>query len=475
MALDIRTVFVIVALLYLILPTFVWIVLLPQRKLAVNLWCGGGLLLGAGFLLVGLRGSIPELATYEGANLALFAGTLSFIQALRLDLGSQWRWKHLGWITLAYLLVYIAIRHGTQDNVLRQQRLYILYVVWLGLILHLALLASRIAIVEKSNSARWMAVTFFSLAAALALRQWSVFSGANNTTELDSGGAMEILSIVAVLTSIVGQIGYVGLMLDRSARRSIEAAATRASEELSRRLGAQIAQLDRQRVLGTMSASLGHELTQPLSAILLSAGSAQRGVLSGAVDAVKLTEFLDSIVDSTRRASKIIERIRSFIRPSEMKLEAVDLELIVHGVTALIADEARSGQITISCQLPTPGVQVAGDPTQLSQVILNLFRNAIEAMSSVSQRELHVTLVRQEGRAVLKIRDTGPGLSPQALVRAGTPFFTTKAGGLGLGLSISRTIVKQFDGTFSIKNADEGGTVVELAWPALGTHTQEAS
>jgi two-component system C4-dicarboxylate transport sensor histidine kinase DctB len=118
---------------------------------------------------------------------------------------------------------------------------------------------------------------------------------------------------------------------------------------------------------------------------------------------------------------------------------------------------------------------VAGDPTQLSQVILNLFRNAIEAMSSVSQRELHVTLVRQEGRAVLKIRDTGPGLSPQALVRAGTPFFTTKAGGLGLGLSISRTIVKQFDGTFSIKNADEGGTVVELAWPALDTHTQEAS
>jgi C4-dicarboxylate-specific signal transduction histidine kinase len=219
-----------------------------------------------------------------------------------------------------------------------------------------------------------------------------------------------------------------------------------------------------------MSASLGHELTQPLGAILLSAGSAQRGVLGGSVDTVKLTEFLDAIVDSTRRASKIIERIRSFIRPSEIKREEVDLELVVLGVMALIAREARSGKIAVSCQLSTPGVQVAGDPTQLSQVILNLFRNAIEAMSSVAQRELNVSLVRHGGHAVLRIRDTGPGLSAQALAQAGEPFFTTKAGGLGMGLSISRTIIKQFNGTFSIKNADEGGAVVELTWPALDTH-----
>lgn len=471
MAFDIRTAFVIVALLYLALPTFTWVVLAPQPKQTVALWCGGGLLIGAGFLLVGLRGNIPDLLSHDGANLLLITGTLSLIQALRLDLGVAWRSQRVALAALAYTLVYVAIRHGVKDESLRLQLFYVLYAAWIGLILHLAVLAQRIAAAEDSGSARWIARVYFLATGAFVLRQLSVLSGGSSSPVITSGLDMEIVCAIAVLASVVGQISYVGLMLDRSARRTIDAAAARARDEISRRLDAQIAQLDRQRVLGTMSASLGHELTQPLSAILLSAGSARRGVQAGAVDAAKLMEFLDTIVDSTRRASKIIERIRSFIRPSELKREAVDIGRIVHDVTALIADEAKFCNVAISCTLQEPPLRVAGDAIQFSQVVLNVFRNSMEAMhigpQTAPQPALHVTLVRYERRAILRIRDTGPGLAPETLAQAGTPFFTTKAAGLGLGLSISRAIMKQFDGTLSIQNVDTGGTLVELNWPAL--------
>jgi C4-dicarboxylate-specific signal transduction histidine kinase len=467
MALDIRTAVVIIALLYLTLPAFAWVVLARLEKQAVRLWCGGGLLTGAGFLLVGLRGSIPDALSHESANLLLISGSLSLIQALRLDLGIAWR-RHRIWLAaLIYFLAYFAIRHGVQDATLRLQMFYVLYAAWIGLLVHLALLARRIAAAESSGSARWIARVYFLVAGAIALRQLSVLSGISSNPVLASGVDMEIATIVAVVASVVGQISYVGLMLDRSSRRSVDAASARAREEVSRRLGAQLAQLDRQRLLGTASASLGHELAQPLSAILLSAGSAQRGVLAGSVDAVKLTKFLDIIVDGAQRARQIIERIRSFIRPSELKREVLDLGRMVDEVVALMADEAQSYHVVISCKLPTLPVQVVGDAIQFSQVVLNVVRNAIEAMGDATKRELDISLVRDAGRAVLRIRDTGPGLSPDALLQAGSPFFTTKASGLGLGLSISHTIMKQFNGTFSIKNAADGGALVELSWPAL--------
>jgi C4-dicarboxylate-specific signal transduction histidine kinase len=400
-------------------------------------------------------------------RLLLISGSLSLIQALRLDLGIAWR-RHRIWLAaLIYFLAYFAIRHGVQDATLRLQMFYVLYAAWIGLLVHLALLARRIAAAESSGSARWIARVYFLVAGAIALRQLSVLSGISSNPVLASGVDMEIATIVAVVASVVGQISYVGLMLDRSSRRSVDAASARAREEVSRRLGAQLAQLDRQRLLGTASASLGHELAQPLSAILLSAGSAQRGVLAGSVDAVKLTKFLDIIVDGAQRARQIIERIRSFIRPSELKREVLDLGRMVDEVVALMADEAQSYHVVISCKLPTLPVQVVGDAIQFSQVVLNVVRNAIEAMGDATKRELDISLVRDAGRAVLRIRDTGPGLSPDALLQAGSPFFTTKASGLGLGLSISHTIMKQFNGTFSIKNAADGGALVELSWPAL--------
>ncbi len=108
---------------------------------------------------------------------------------------------------------------------------------------------------------------------------------------------------------MIGHFGYVGLVMDRSRRRELKAAAALARDEERRRLGEQIAQLDRQRSLGELSASLGHELNEPLTAILTNAQAAKRGLEYGRFDALQLTEFFDKIVNNTQRASQTIERI----------------------------------------------------------------------------------------------------------------------------------------------------------------------
>ena len=108
-----------------------------------------------------------------------------------------------------------------------------------------------------------------------------------------------------------------------------------------------------------------------------------------------------------------------------------------------------------------------GDPIQLSQIVLNVFRNAIEVLSKVARREIQISCIAADGRAVLRIRDTGPALAPEMLSMIGKPFFTTKPKGLGMGVSISRSIAVQHGGTLSVANADGGGAVFELNLPSL--------
>jgi len=222
--------------------------------------------------------------------------------------------------------------------------------------------------------------------------------------------------------------------------------------------------------LGELAASLGHELNQPLTAILTNAQVAKRGLQSGRFDTGQHTEFLDKIVHNTQRASQIIERIRSFIRPSASRSEPVDLNLIVREVAGLVADEARSTKVRFVFSNNTEQMLVTGDSIQLSQIVLNAFRNAIEALKHTTQREIRVSCRYSNARVILRIRDTGPGLTPEALEQAGTPFFTTKTTGLGMGISISRSIAMQHGGTLILSNADTqsgGGAIVELNLPAL--------
>jgi two-component system sensor kinase FixL len=149
---------------------------------------------------------------------------------------------------------------------------------------------------------------------------------------------------------------------------------------------------------------------------------------------------------------------------------SVDLHHIVREVAHLVADEAQRCQVTMTLLPADRRIRAVADPLQISQIVLNALRNAMEALMKVVHREIEVSCSLSQGRAIVRIRDTGPGLAADAIARAGTPFFTTKPTGLGLGISISLSIAAQHGGTLTLKNADVrdgGGAVVELSLPAL--------
>ena len=448
-------------MLYVVMPAFAWMVLARQREWPVRLWCAGGLATGGSFLLIGLRGAIPDLLSFALGNLLLFVGTQWRCQALRLDLGVGWRYRRMALAALCYGVVYELIRQNAPVP-LRLKFIYILYIALFSLIAHLAWLARRIAAAENSPSANWVSRVYVLVAATGLFRWLSVIGGAGAPV-LVSGLDTQMFTVALALAAVVGHIGFVGLALDRSLRREKLSAVVAARDEETRRLAHRIAHLDRQRSLGAMAASLGRELDEPLQAILGSSELARNRLAGAGIEQVEVNGSLDAIVASTRRASQTIRRIRAYISPTEQATQPTDLAVVVREASLLFSDELRSGRLALSLPTGAP-VWVMGDSVHLTQLVVNVFRNALQAAVHPARCEIAVGLQVQQGRALLRISDSGPGFKAEQLRQDGADFSST---GAGLGLSICRSIARQFDATLTLSNSPTGGAVVELDLPHL--------
>lgn len=467
---DNRTALIIVALLYFILPLNAWLALRGQRTPALAWWCGGGLASGLGAVLIGLRDVVPDMLSFVVGNTLLLGSLLLRVHALDLDLGLRWRARWLMLAALSFFVVFSAF-HALQHPVGRTLISLASFTAAAGVV---AVQALQIARRENSANARAIAFVFLLLAAALLLRLLLILSDLTQSSPLERSLSAALVSLAGLLTSIIGHFSYVGLVLDRSLRSQVSSAAEQARSDQNRHLGEQLEQLDRLRSLGVMSAALGHELNQPLTAILTSAQVAQRSLRGGRRDPVLLGTLFAQIASNTQRARQIIEGLRSFLHPSTVRPAAVELGELLRSLLELIEQETRQHGVTVTCEAPCAALRVQGDAVQLSQVLLNVMRNAIEGLQSSARREIRIRCEHREQRVSLCIHDSGPGLAPEVLPRVGTPFFTTKPGGLGMGLSISRAILTQFGGSLSLGNAATGGTVVEIGLP-LWTGTTKAS
>ena len=250
---------------------------------------------------------------------------------------------------------------------------------------------------------------------------------------------------------------YVAIRIQEQAEERLKVVTALAREEEGRRLGARLAHQDRQHSLGVMSASFAHELNQPLASILNYAELLQEQLKNGNLERHTSQRVVEDIISNSVRAGDIIRRIRHFIQPAALKKELTDLRGVINEVCALVEPEARRANIDIvKPTLPSTPIWVLGDSVQLSQVLFNVVRNAMESVAKVQDRRI-ILDIRQENRDILlEVNDTGPGLSEVAAEQAGDPFYTTKISGLGMGLSISKTILAQFDGRLSLENTKKG-------------------
>lgn len=472
---DVRTAFLIVGLLYLALSTAAWFVLPQRRSHAATLWCSGGLLMGAGIVLLSMRGLLAPFWTIELSSVATFAAAQMLAQSLRIELGRPRGLVLIVAETAAFaLLILLASRVLGQDALRALSWLCAMIVQFAQVALHAGTLGDS----QPSTGARWISRAYAMLAAAMVVRIVFQFAGWSPRVPAidDFTVDVAIIPLAGALAAIAGSLGYVGMLLERSVGMRIASAAAQARLEEQRRLAQEIAHLDRQRSLGALASTLGHEISQPLTAILSNAQLAQRLHSCAGDGAAQVGGILERIVTHARRAGQIVDRIRSFIRPVQLRAVPVELASLSRDVARLLQSEAAIAGVSIVVPRDDVQVRVDGDLLQLSQVILNVYRNAIEALAGARVRRIDVCLECSDGRARLRVRDTGPGVDASLVGRLGKPFFTTKPQGLGLGLSISRAIVEQHGGALIADNAPGGGFEVLVDLPeSTGQTTQERS
>lgn len=258
--------------------------------------------------------------------------------------------------------------------------------------------------------------------------------------------------------------GYVAVRVQQQANDRLKMVAALAKEEEGRRLGAQLARQERQLSLGMMSASFAHELNQPLTVIRNYAELLQHQQHVETLTTATTQDLLDDIIASSVRAAEIIRRIRNFIQPAVPRKERIDLREVVLEVFELVGAEAVRARTTLNKPSMDTPMWVQADPIELSQVLFNVMRNAMDALHDAAERRIDLELFRADGEVQIWVYDTGTGLSEQGLEQVGEPFYTTKPSGLGMGLSISKSILAQYGGRLTLSNT-ERGTCAKICLP----------
>jgi C4-dicarboxylate-specific signal transduction histidine kinase len=232
---------------------------------------------------------------------------------------------------------------------------------------------------------------------------------------------------------------------------------------------ADLAHVSRLTTLGELSASIVHEVSQPLGAMIARADAGARWLAAEPPDMAEARAALDNIAADGKHAREVIARIRALTKRQAPREETVNINEQVLAVLAMMEHDLRSREIVLRTELDRTLPLVTGDRVQLQQVLLNLFLNALEAMSSVHDRPRELTIVSAHDGANavrVEVRDSGPGLGEQAAERVFEAFYTTKAEGVGIGLAISRSIIKAHGGRLWADANEPRGAVFRLSLPA---------
>lgn len=278
---------------------------------------------------------------------------------------------------------------------------------------------------------------------------------------MPDGRIKHIHMIASPLPSQHGRFQYLGALMDITANKQAEEALFRAQTQL--------AHVTRLTSLGEMAASIAHEVNQPLTAITSSGEACRRWLQRPEPDLKEALDSLDRIVANGCRASEVISRIRALSRKCDPLRQPERLDDIVSETLSLVHQQLAHHKVRAQVDLAATDVQVSADRVQLQQVIINLIINACHAMDGVKVRErtLHIRTWQENNEAVLEVTDHGTGIAPEILPSLFNAFFTTKENGLGMGLSICRSIIDFHDGRIWATSEAGQGTSFRFALPLL--------
>ncbi|MET0986061.1 MAG: PAS domain-containing sensor histidine kinase, partial [Steroidobacteraceae bacterium] len=246
----------------------------------------------------------------------------------------------------------------------------------------------------------------------------------------------------------------------------------RRAEDEANELRRKLWHVGRVTMLGQLSSALAHELSQPLSAIQHNAEAARRLFMREPLDLEELRDIVDDVLRDNGRAAAVVQRLRSWFKHGQLHSETIPLIELAQDVLALVRADATGKHVKIDCTVAYELPPVVGDRVHLSQVLLNLVMNAMDAVVGTSGARRHVVIearVGLNGYCEVSVGDSGPGIPPDKLEQIFDPFCTSKTAGMGVGLSISRTIIEAHGGKLWAENGAAGGATFRFTVPVQST------
>jgi signal transduction histidine kinase len=266
---------------------------------------------------------------------------------------------------------------------------------------------------------------------------------------------------IALVTAVILlQAGLIAALLREHRRRQL-------AEVRSRHRMAELGHVNRFSMAGELTASIAHEINQPLGAILTNAETADAILESPTPDIAELKDIVKDILQDDQRAVEVIRRMRSLLKKAPFEVKNIDLNDLVRETVEFLSALAIARKVELSSVITPEALPILGDRIQLQQVILNLIVNGIDAMRDTpsGERIISIQTSRVEKFAELSVSDLGSGIPEDKLKEIFEPFFTSKSGGMGMGLSIARTIVEAHEGQIWAQNRDHGGASFRIKLP----------
>ena len=253
--------------------------------------------------------------------------------------------------------------------------------------------------------------------------------------------------------------GYIGSCIDVTEQRGAEEQLRHAQEDLAR--------VTRVVAMGELAAAIAHEINQPLAGVVMNANFALREIGSGTPNLEKLREVIKEMEEDGTRASAVISRIRALLKKDVPDRVELDINDVIQEVAVLVRNEAARNHVQVRLDLTAGLPPVLGDRVLLQQVLINLAMNGIDAMRAVTDRprNLEIKSAEHADGVLIRVQDSGIGLDPDLVTRIFEPFFTTKPQGIGIGLSISRSIVESHGGRLWAESGPKGA-IFQFTLPA---------
>lgn len=478
MKFDFSTAYLVFASVYVLAPLALLIVLWQYRDKQTNWWCYGSILSGVGLVLVGARGLVPDILSYQAAQILVIFGAFSRIWAIRFELPQ--RSKYLNW---AYLLVYgfyilgfhlfIELEINSRARLIYTNVFFMFATVEFILInLKLKnLYPTRLSFSIFLYSGLFQLISFAY--ATYTLTQQSAYDFSFNYASYHY-----VILISLLILTIFVNYAFLRLKIEKISEKhtdkQVEMAKQLTSQEEAVKYSVAREQLMRQlnkstraSTLGMFASAIAHEINQPLASIRLNAQLLLRSTEQNNGANPDAQESLQRIIEDNDRASNIIKTLRTLLIDGEENNTSIDLNEITREIIPSSNLQHHAKEISLKLNLTQEEMQVFGNKTQLQLAILNLINNAVDALKDSNHLgEIKISSQKTlEDNIELSIEDSGNGIAEEQLAYIFQPFSSSKKYGMGVGLAISQSIANNHFGLIKAENISGSGARFTLSIP----------